>query len=49
MPDSDLPLQSVLDAFGTFLADKHLALQKHRPCMVRWVREFLLFAREHGG
>jgi len=24
-------------------------LAKHQPYLVRWVREFLLFARDHGG
>ena len=29
-----------------FLRDWRLALPKHQPCLVRWVREFLLFARQ---
>ena len=28
---------------------RHLAPAKHQPHLVRWVREFLLFAREHAG
>ena len=26
-----------------------MALPKHQPYLVRWVREFLLFAQGHGG
>ncbi len=42
-------LQAVLDGYATFLHEKDLALTKHQPYLVRWVREFLLFAQEHGG
>jgi hypothetical protein len=42
-------LQAVLDEYGKFLQDKDLALAKHLPYLVRWVREFLLFAQGHGG
>ncbi len=42
-------LQAVLDEYAKFLQDKDLALAKHLPCLVRWIREFLLFAQGHGG
>ena len=35
--------------YAKFLQDKNLSLDKHQPYLVRWVREFLLFARAHGG
>ena len=31
------------------MREKDLALPKHQPYLVRWVREFLLFAQGHGG
>jgi hypothetical protein len=49
MPDSGGPLKTVLDGFATFLTDKEFALRKHQPYLVRWVREFLHLAPEHGG
>jgi len=49
MPDSDVALQSVLDGFAKFWTEKDSALPKHRPYLARWVRDFLLFARQHGG
>jgi len=42
-------LNQVLAGYATFLREKELALAKHQPYLVRWVREFLLFARDHGG
>jgi len=39
----------VLGGFAKFLTEKDLALPKQQPYLVRGVREFLLFAREHGG
>ena len=42
-------LETVLDGYANFLREKDLALPKYRPYPVRWVREFLLFAQEHGG
>lgn len=39
----------MLDGYAKFLKDKNLALDKHQPYLVRWVREFLLFARTHAG
>jgi len=48
MPMSGEHLQAVLDGYAKFLRDKDLALPKHQPYLVRWVREFLLFAQGHG-
>ena len=45
----DERLQAALDGYSKFLQDKDLALPKHQPYLVRWVREFLLFAQGHGG
>ena len=42
-------LESVLGDFANFLRERKLALPKHQPYLVRWVREFLFFARQHGG
>jgi len=42
-------LQAVLDGYAKFLHEKALAIPKHQPYLVRWVRDFLLFAQEHGG
>ena len=39
----------VLDGYANFLRETELALPKHQPCLVRWVKDFLLFAKEHGG
>ena len=47
--DSGGRMQAVLEGYGKFLRDKELALPKHQPYLVRWVREFLLFAQGHGG
>jgi hypothetical protein len=49
MADRGDPLHEVLDGYAKFLQEKKLALDKHRPYLVRWVREFLLFARTHAG
>ena len=49
MAERDSHLQEVLDGYARFLRDKNLALDEHQPCLVRWVREFLLFARAHAG
>jgi len=49
MADHDAHLHEVLDGHAKFLQDKDLALDKHQPYLVRWVRDFLLFARAHGG
>lgn len=44
MTERDDRLSEVLDGYGNFLREKELALAKHQPYLVRWVREFLLFA-----
>ena len=49
MADRDDHLHEVLDGYAKFLQDKNLSLDKHQPYLVRWVREFLLFARAHAG
>ena len=49
MTDSGDRMQAVLKGYGKFLREKDLALAKHQPYLVRWVREFLLFAQGHGG
>jgi len=49
MAASEDRFQAVLDGYGKFLREKDLALPRHQPYIVRWVREFLLFAQEHGG
>jgi hypothetical protein len=49
MPGRDAHLREVLDGYAKFLRYKDLALDKHQPYLVRWLREFLLFARAHGG
>ena len=49
MPESRGQLNSVLHGFKNFLADMDLAPAKQRAYLVRWVREFLLYTREHGG
>jgi len=42
-------LKTVLEGYAKFLRDRDLAPPKRQPHLVRWVREFLLFAEEHGG
>ena len=49
MTDRSDHLHEVLDGYAKFLQEKKLALDKHQPYLVRWVREFLLFARTHAG
>jgi len=49
MAERDGPLREVLDGYAKFLQDKNLALDKHQPYLLRWVQEFLLFARAHAG
>jgi integron integrase len=41
--------QSALDGYAKFLREKALALPKHQPFLVRWVKEFLYFAGSHKG
>lgn len=47
MADRGDQLHEVLDGYAKFLQQKNLALDKHQPYLVRWVREFLLFAWTH--
>ena len=49
MSGADERLQAVLEGYSNFLREKNLAMPKHQSHLVRWVREFLLFAREHSG
>ena len=49
MPDCGGRLQAALDGYSKFLKDSDLALPKQQPYLVRWVREFLLFAQDHSG
>ena len=42
-------LEAVLEGYSKFLLEKDLVPRKHQPYLVRWVRDFLLFAQEHGG
>ena len=41
MTDAGDRLQAVLDGYAQFLREKDLALSKHQPYLIRWVREFL--------
>ncbi len=47
MSEAEEKLQAVLEGYSNFMRERQLALPKHRPHLVRRVREFLLFAREH--
>ena len=47
MAEAGQRLRAVLDGYANFLGERELALPKHQPYLVRWVREFLHFAREH--
>ena len=49
MVETSQRLQVVLDGYAKFLRDKGLALPKHQPYLVRWVKEFQRFAGEHSG
>ena len=49
MPEPGQRVQAVLDGYARFLLDRDLALPKHQPYLVRWVREFLAFATDHAG
>jgi len=42
-------LKSVLDGFANYLKEKELAPPRHRSHLVRWVREFLLVAKNQKG
>ena len=47
MSRADEKLNAVPEGYSNFLREGKLALPEHQPRLVRWVREFLLFAREH--
>ena len=49
MGDADERLRAVLSDYSNFLRDMELAPPKHQSHLVRWGREFLVFARQHGG
>ena len=49
MGDSGVRMQAVLGGYTKFLRDEDLALPRDQPYLVRWVREFLLFAQAHAG
>ena len=49
MAQRDGHLHEVRGGYAKFLQDKNLALDKHQPYLVHWVREFLLFAQAHAG
>jgi hypothetical protein len=49
MPSFGERLNQVLDGYAAFLKEKELALPKPHPYLVRWVKDFLLFAWDHGG
>ncbi len=49
MSKVDGELKAVLEGYSNFLRERKLALPKHQPPLVRWVREFLIFAAEHRG
>ena len=49
MAERDGQLREVIDGYAKFLQDKNLAMDRHQPYLVRWVREFLLFAQCHTG
>jgi hypothetical protein len=49
MPEPGERVEPVLDGYAKFLHDKELALPKHQSYLVRWVREFLVFAGEDCG
>lgn len=44
MADRGDHLHELPDGYAKFLQEKKLAMDKHQPHLVRWVREFLLFA-----
>ena len=41
--------KAVLEGYSHFLKERQLALPRHRPHLLRWMREFLTFAAEHPG
>ena len=49
MPTADERLRALADENAKFLRQKKVAALGCQPYLVRWVREFLLFAGTHGG
>ena len=49
MASFDERLTQILDGHANILRENGLTLANHQPHLVRWVREFLLFAQGHGG
>jgi len=49
MNRAEKELERKLDGYAEFLRKRQLAPPKHQPHLVRWVREFLVFATEHRG
>lgn len=48
MDGFDERLRQMLEGYGNFLRKKELALPKHQPYLVRWVKDFLLYRRKTG-
>ena len=48
MAEAAQHLRPVLNDYANFLRGRELSPPEHHPRLVRWVREFLLFARRHG-
>ena len=46
---ADERLDTILAGYANFLLERGLTVPRQRPCLVRWVGEFLLFARRHRG
>jgi len=49
MAESRVRMRTVPEGYAKFLKEKDLPLPKRQPCLLRWVREFLLFAQEDDG
>ena len=49
MVDGYTKLKTTLDGYADYLNKLDLAAPKYQPHLVRWVREFLLFAEKHRG
>ncbi len=49
MNQAEGELERKLGGYAVFLRKRQLAPPKHQPHLVRWVREFLIFAAEHRG
>jgi hypothetical protein len=49
MEGFDKQLRKILEGYANFLREKQLAIPKHQPYLVHWVKSFLLFARDDGG